>query len=82
LNVEEKTRPSLTTQSPFLIAEEAAQWLRVTPSTLARWRGKPGDGPRYFQPGGPNTQVLYRLSDLEEWVARGRVGEVVDEVPA
>ncbi len=69
-----------TKSSPFLVADEAAKWLRVTPSTLARWRGKPGNGPPFFQPGGPSTQVLYRLSDLEEWVARGRVGEVDEEL--
>lgn len=47
----------------FLTADEAAELLRVSVVTLARWRGQ-GLGPpaRWF-----GRRVVYALSDLLEW---------------
>ena len=58
-------------KSPFLTADEAAAWLRTTAAALAQKRQR-GCGPPYCQPDGPNTKVLYRLSDLEEWASKPR----------
>lgn len=68
-------------RSPFLTAEEAAKYLRVTESALARWRSG-GRGPRYQQPGGPGTRVLYRFEDLEEWVETGDASTDLEEIEA
>ncbi|MFD0986157.1 helix-turn-helix transcriptional regulator [Methyloligella solikamskensis] len=43
---------------------EAAEYVRLTVSTLAQMRVEQR-GPKYFKAGG---RVLYRLQDLEEWV--------------
>jgi excisionase family DNA binding protein len=45
---------------------EAAEYVRLTVSTLAQMRVEQR-GPKYFKAGG---RVLYRLEDLEEWVER------------
>lgn len=46
-------------------AKEAARFLGLSPSTLAKMRLR-GDGPRYAK-AGPRI-VLYDLKDLETWV--------------
>jgi predicted DNA-binding transcriptional regulator AlpA len=46
-----------------LNAADAADYLGVSPSTLAKWRIS-GGGPRYVKAG---RRVTYRLQDLEEW---------------
>ena len=48
-----------------LRAREAAQYLGLSPSTLAKARIR-GDGPRYAKAG--QRVVLYDLKDLESWV--------------
>ena len=45
---------------------EAAEYVRLTVSTLAQMRVEQR-GPKYCKAGG---RVLYRLEDLEEWVER------------
>ncbi len=57
----------MSIDSPFLTAKEAAAWLRYTPEALTSMRSD-GRGPKFFQPDGPGSKVLYRLSDLEDWV--------------
>lgn len=57
--------------SPFITPDEAAAWLRMTSATLAQKRHR-GVGPKYYQPDGPGSKVLYRMSDLEEWVEGGQ----------
>lgn len=64
-------------ESPFLTTEEAASYLRCSESQLAKWRAA-GDGPRYLQPGGAGTRVLYRREDLDTWLE----GEDSQESPA
>ncbi|ODA66048.1 Helix-turn-helix domain protein [Methyloligella halotolerans] len=50
--------------SPYMRPAEAAEYVRLSVSTLAQMRVEQR-GPKYFKAGG---RVLYRLSDLEEWV--------------
>lgn len=61
-------RPPGGPQSPFLDAEEAAQYLRITLRALESFRVK-GDGPSYRKHG---ARVLYHLADLDDWSMRRR----------
>jgi helix-turn-helix protein len=55
-----------------LVTKQAARYLHASPRTLERWRVD-GDGPPYFKLGpGLRAKVLYRLSDLDAWLARFR----------
>jgi predicted site-specific integrase-resolvase len=47
----------------FLNEQEAAQFLRLSPKTMARWRYA-GRGPRYRKFGGA---VRYHYSDLQSY---------------
>ena len=48
----------------LLTSEESQDFLRVSQQTLANWRVQK-IGPPYIKLGG---KVLYRISDLEEWL--------------
>jgi predicted DNA-binding transcriptional regulator AlpA len=54
-------------QSNKLRAPEAATYVGLSPSTLAKMRLR-GDGPTYSK-AGPRV-VIYDRSDLEEWLER------------
>lgn len=49
----------------FMTTDEVATWLKVSPSTLCRWR-QVGQGPRvtWLSPACPR----YRRSDVEAWL--------------
>ena len=52
----------------YLTVGEAAEYLRISPKTLERWRVD-GSGPQFFKAGpGLRSRVLYRQSDLENWL--------------
>jgi len=53
--------------SPYLTAEEAAEYLRLEARTInnMRWRG---EGPNFRKHGG---KVIYHRDDLDEW-SQGR----------
>ena len=52
----------------FLTTSEAAHFLRLSGRTLERFRVE-GTGPRYTKAGpGVRARVLYRRSDLEDWL--------------
>ena len=56
----------MTTNNPItLIAGEAARFLGLAPSTLAKLRLS-GNGPIYYKLG---RRVVYRGEDLEAWLA-------------
>lgn len=57
-------------QEPFVIEQEAADFLKVSVRTLQRWRTEPptGGGPRFYKLG--CKRVAYRLSDLSAWAER------------
>lgn len=46
----------------------AAQMLGVSPRTMANWRAQ-GKGPDYVRLGEPHSAVVYRVADLEAWLA-------------
>lgn len=50
-------------QSPFLTPDQAAQFLKLSPKTLEKYR-REGGGPRFRKHG---SRVLYAISDLEAW---------------
>ena len=60
-----------TLQSPFLTANEAAQYLRLEERTLnnMRWRG---EGPHWRKHGG---KVIYHRSDLDGWSCEHDFGD-------
>lgn len=67
--------PKLAKDSLYLTSSEVAEWIRVSPSTLCRWR-RAGRGPRvtWLSEGCPR----YRRADVETWlreVAAWRSGE-------
>lgn len=53
--------------SDYLTSDELSQWIRVSPSTLCRWR-KTGQGPRctWLSP----TCPRYLRADVEAWLRR------------
>ncbi len=52
---------------PFVMEQEAADFLKVSVRTLQRWRTEPpaGGAPRFYKLG--RKRVAYRLSDLSAW---------------
>ena len=50
--------------SPYMRPVEAAEYVRLSTSTLAQMRVEQR-GPKYFKAGG---RVLYRMQDLDAWV--------------
>jgi len=54
-----------TTNSPYLVVEQAADHLRVSKNYLDKLRVS-GKGPRFVRLG--RRKVLYRKSDLDKWV--------------
>jgi hypothetical protein len=52
----------------LVFTSEAAAHCHLSPRTLEKRRVK-GDGPPFYKVG---RRVLYRLGDLDEWIARGR----------
>lgn len=61
------TKPVTDIPSDYLTSEELAAWIRVSPSTLCRWR-KTGQGPRctWLSP----TCPRYLRADVEAWLRR------------
>lgn len=62
----ERARRRHGTASPFLSNDEAADFLRLSPRTLEKYRVA-GGGPRFRKFG---RRVFYSLVDLEEWAER------------
>jgi predicted DNA-binding transcriptional regulator AlpA len=63
--------------SVYLIQEEAAKLLRLSPRTLERQR-LDGTGPKFVKLG---RRVLYRASDMEAWL-QNRTFQSTSEVDA
>ena len=67
------------TQTQYLITPEAAEFLRLSAKTLERMRVD-GSGPTFLKAGaGLRSRVLYRRSDLVEWLegfAYGSTSEI------
>lgn len=57
----------------FLIdSKEAAFVLGISSRTLANWRCK-GRGPAYIRLGKKRSPVMYRLSDVQDWIVEHQV---------
>ena len=62
------TRRPSKREHTFLTTGEAANFLRLSPRTLERFRVE-GTGPSFTKAGpGLRARVLYRRSDLEAWL--------------
>jgi hypothetical protein len=57
------------TSSPLLTEAQAANYLRVSQSTLRRWR-RSGAGPRYFKLG---AIIRYAVRDLNDFIATNSI---------
>ncbi|MFZ5619312.1 MAG: helix-turn-helix domain-containing protein [Pseudomonadota bacterium] len=57
-----------TIESPYINADEAAVYLRISLRALENFRTT-ADGPAYRKHGG---RVLYHIHDLDRWSARRR----------
>ncbi len=64
--------PAAMRDDPGLLTErEAAEYLRLSPRTLRRWRTeKPGTGPPVAGYAGQHPR--YRRADLDAWLTRKR----------
>lgn len=60
--------PNCGSAAELLTVEEAAKRLRLSTSTLNKWRVS-GEGPAFVKLG---RRVLYRAADLEAWLQDGR----------
>lgn len=69
MNAENQSE-KLKTESPFLISEEAAEYLRLTPQALGQ-RIARGRGPKCYRPAGPGSKALFKISDLDAYVESG-----------
>ena len=58
----------LSVETRLLTAEEAAQYLSVSPKSLETWRTR-GGGPRFVRL--RSRAIRYRLNDLTEFVEQG-----------
>jgi excisionase family DNA binding protein len=62
--------PNCGSAAELLTVEEAAKRLRLSTSTLNKWRVT-GEGPAFVKLG---RRVLYRASDLSDWLAGSTFG--------
>lgn len=63
---------------PVMLTSEAAAYVRMSRSTLAKWRMRDGAGPRFVRLGG--KRVGYRRSALDEWLAGCERGSTLDDL--
>lgn len=61
-----RSDPIVEARSAFYSNEEAADFLRLSPRTLEKYRVR-GGGPPFRKLG---RRVVYALSDLEDWAGR------------
>jgi hypothetical protein len=73
--------PTITTVWPDLSATPravlpsaaAGPYVGVAPKTLSNWRAI-GEGPRYIRLGKSHARIVYRISDLDEFLADRVIG--------
>ena len=58
--------PSIRAPKAYLSATDAAEYLGVSPATLAKWRVS-GGGPQYIKLG---RRVRYKRSELDDYASR------------
>lgn len=63
-----RTVSSSTAPRKHLTTTEAADYLRLSPRSLERYRVE-GTGPRFLKAGpGKRARVFYRIADLDAWL--------------
>lgn len=67
---------SLNETDPIINGKCAADFIKVSWKTLARWRSE-GGGPRYLRLS--RTSIRYRMSDLLEWLKLHEMRNTSDE---
>ncbi len=68
ISAESGTQPNANgSREPFVMEQEAANFLKVSVRTLQRWRTDPpaGGAPIFYKLG--RKRVAYRISDLSAW---------------
>ena len=67
--------PSEPTAWPVaaLPSDRAAVYVGFTPKTLANWRAT-GDGPPYVRLGKSGARIVYRVADLDQYLADHVIG--------
>ena len=60
---------------PNMKVNAAAEYLRLSTSTLNKWRLQ-GDGPPFLKLG---RAVVYRLQDLDDWLGQNVRGSTSDK---
>jgi excisionase family DNA binding protein len=67
----------------LLTTAQAAAYIGVTQKTLQNWRTQ-GKSPAYIRlgDGGPQGRCLYRLSDLDAWLAARTFRNTAEETVA
>lgn len=70
------TAPEIET--PYLSAEEAAAYLRISVRALEHFRSD-GGGPAYRKHGG---RIVYHIDDLKRWSARRRFRSTSEKADA
>jgi predicted DNA-binding transcriptional regulator AlpA len=70
----------MTFDTDYLTGPEAAKLLGLKTQSLRKWRLL-GRGPRYSRTGdSPRARVLYRRSDLEDWLAQRTFTSTAEEI--
>jgi excisionase family DNA binding protein len=68
--------PTATATPELLTPDEAAEYLRVKPQTLAVWRTTKRYDIAYVRVG---ARVMYRRSDLDAWLESRTVGAAAED---
>lgn len=64
----------------LLTTEECARWLKVSTSTLERYRMLGGDaGPPFIKGPGKRQRVTYSVGDVRAWLAKNRRSSTSDQ---
>ncbi len=68
------TEPSIPLRDDDLLTtEECARWLKVSTTTLERYRMLGGDsGPPFIKGPGKRQRVTYAVGDVRAWLAKHR----------
>jgi hypothetical protein len=68
-----RARVIIATAPSGLPSAAAAAYIGVAPKTLSNWRAL-GEGPPYVRLGKSHARIVYRVSDLDQYLADRVVG--------
>jgi hypothetical protein len=69
------SRVAAAAPSGALPSPAASAYIGVASKTLSNWRAL-GEGPRYVRLGKPHARVVYRVADLDDYLAERVIGAV------